>query len=101
MIGISLIDLRINIDKKISTNTMTSINTMTHKTLVELDTLEYIFCTIPDTIDAKISKDTQLEIPFSVINSPNHIRNTDPTVMTTADNNTLGKVVEITFPPSI
>ena len=81
------------------TRTMISINAITPKTFVVPETLEYIFCVIPDTIDEKIKSDTPLETPCSVINSPNHISQIDPTVITNADNKMLGKVVGMTLPP--
>ena len=61
--------------------------------------LPYIFWVIPATIDAKISKETQLDIHFSVINSPIHINNTDPTVITNADRISVPASVGMTLPP--
>jgi len=41
------------------------------------------------------------EIPFSVINSPIHIRRIDPTAIANPDKRTVVRSVEITAPPSI
>jgi hypothetical protein len=98
IIGISFIDFRIKIESNIKTSTKTSINTMTHKILVEPETSAYIFCTIQETIDANISNETQFQIHFSVINSPNHIKRTDHIVITKAVIITFGKAVLITLP---
>ena len=100
MTGISFTDLRIKIERIIRTRTMISINRTTHHTLLEDETLEYIFCTIPETIDAKISNDTPLEIPFSVMSSPSRIKKIDQTVIVNADKRTVGIDVAIILPPN-
>jgi len=77
-----------------------SINKTTQMILSVEATLPYICWVIPATIDAKISKETQLEIHFSVINSPIHIKSTDPTVITNADKISVTGSVGMTLPPS-
>lgn len=89
------------IERKISTSTITSIKTTIPRTLSVPATLEYIFCVIPATIDAKIKREIPLDTPFSVISSPSHINQIAPTVMTNADKITVGNDVAIIFPPSI
>ncbi len=51
-------------------------------------------------MDAKINKETPLEIPFSVINSPIHIKRTEPTVITKAESIRVPGSVGITLPPN-
>jgi hypothetical protein len=92
-------DLRMKIERNISTRTITSIKITIPSTLEALETLEYTFWTIPETMEAKISRDTQLETPCSVISSPNRIKRMDPMVIVRAVMITFGRVVEITLPP--
>lgn len=62
--------------------------------------LPYIFWVIPATMDAKINKETPLEIPFSVISSPIRIKRTEPTVITKAESIRVPGSVGITLPPN-
>lgn len=71
-------------ESRISPSTMINMNKVTPTILDEPAMLEYIFWVIPDTMDANIKRETPLEIPFSVINSPIRISNIDPTVMVNA-----------------
>jgi hypothetical protein len=100
MIGISFTDFRMNIDNTISTNTITSININIHHRLVVHEKLPYTLCVIQATIDEKISIDIPLAIHFSVINSHNHINNTEPIVIADAANIKVPAEVSITFPHS-
>jgi hypothetical protein len=84
--------LSINIDNNISTSTITNINITTPKKLVDQLTSLYTCCVIHATIEAKISKDIQFDIHFSVISSPSRINPIAPTVITKADNKRFGKV---------
>jgi hypothetical protein len=93
-------ELRIRIDKKISQRTITNIKISIPKMFDVPDKLAYTSCVIPEMIEAKIRRETPFEIPFSVINSPSHMRRTEPTVITKAARSTVGKEVEITCPPN-
>lgn len=92
-------DFNMKIESNTNQSTIISINKITHTTLSVLATLEYICWVIHATIDAKISNETQFETPFSVISSPIHIKRTDQTVITNADNNKVPKSVGITLQP--
>gem|GEM_PF-4350625 len=89
-------DFKINIDNKISPRTSTNINTIIQNTLSVEDILVYIDCDIPETIDANIKIDIQLDIHFSVISSPIHISKTEPTIIAKPANTTVEKDVVIT-----
>jgi len=99
MTGISLMDLRMKIESNIKPSTMISMNQVTPTRLFEPAMLEYIFWVIPDTMDAKIRRETPFEMPCSVINSPIRINNTDPTVIVNAVTTMLIGVVLMTCPP--
>ena len=101
MIGISLVDFRMNIDKMISTNTITNININIHMILDVPEKLPYILCVIHATIDEKINIDIPLAIHFSVINSHIHINNTEPIVMVSAASINVPNDVSIAAPPNI
>lgn len=92
-------DLRMKMESNINPSTMMSMNKMTPIMLSELATLEYIFWVIPETMDAKINNEVPLEIPFSVINSPIRISNTDHTVIVNAVAIKLNGAVLMTLPP--
>jgi len=79
---------------------MTNIKIITPTILSELDMLEYTFCVIPETMEAKIKRETPLDTPFSVINSPIRIKRIDPTVIVKALISTVGNEVFITLPQS-
>jgi hypothetical protein len=101
-IGISLVDLRMKIDKKINTNTMISMkNNIPRKSPAPQAKFPYTFCVIPATIDEKINNDTPFDIPFSVISSPNRITNIDQVIIANALNRTVLIEIAITFPHRI
>lgn len=87
-------------ERMTSPSTTTIIKMNTPNALEEPAMLPYTFWVIPETMDAKISKETQLEIHFSVINSPIRMSRTEPTVITNADIMSVPKSVGMTFPPS-
>gem|GEM_PF-973753 len=90
------------IANRIKTSTITSINaSIPAKSAVPHEKLAYTSCVIPATIDEKIIKETQLDIHFSVINSPNRINSIDPTVIDNEAIIMFTALVSITFPPSI
>jgi hypothetical protein len=99
--GISLVDLRMNIESNISTNTIATINNNTYIQLLPPDKLLYHFWNIPETIEAKINNEIPFETHFSVISSQSHISHTAPTVSTNATNNTVVISVDTALPPSI
>ena len=99
MTGISLRDFKMKIESNTNPNTMTNMKINTQK-IFSVDTiLEYTFCVIPATIEAKISNEIPFEIHFSVINSHIRISNTDHTVITNAERISVVASVEITLPP--
>ena len=101
MIGISLIDLRIKIDINTNKSTTINITMIIIGILLELEISQYALFVIHETIDAKIKREIPLLIPFSVINSPIHIRSTLHTVIANAAKRTVDRSVLIIFPPNI
>ena len=71
--GISLIDFRISIERKINTRMKIDIKMKTPVGLLDPAKEADICLDIPATIDAKMRRDIPLEIHFSVINSPIHM----------------------------
>lgn len=100
MTGISLMDLRMKMESNINPRTMISIKSVTPMTLDDHAMLAYIFCVIPETMEAKIKSDVQFDMPFSVINSPIRISKTDPTVIVNAVAIRFNGAVLMTCPPS-
>ena len=99
MTGISLRDFKMKIESNINPNTMTSMKINTQRMLSVDAMLEYIFWTIHDTMDAKISNEVPFDTHFSVINSQIRISNTDQTVMTNAERTRVTASVGMTLPP--
>ena len=90
------------IESRVNTRTISTIKSTIATTFSPEANEVYAFCIIPETIDAKMRREIPLDIPFSVIISPIHIKINDPTVNINAVQHTTRIFpVSIAFPPNI